>query len=356
MKRKRIISVFTATRAEYHLLYPVIKRIDEDDDLQLDLIVSGTHLSNDFGHTADCIVADGFPIGDKIETISEGRTVDEIISLTLLGCSRHFATVKPDYLIILGDRYEILGAVISAANAHIPIAHIHGGESTIGAIDEAVRHTATKFSYLHFTSCEPYRRRVIQLGESPERVFNAGALGVENILHQKLMSKEELQRNLKFKLDRYAVVTFHPVTLEDRRPQIQVQNMLEALLEYRGMNYIVTKANADAGGAAINRILARYAEQNDCIRLVSSLGMTRYLSALKYSSMVIGNSSSGILEAPSFGIPTVNIGDRQTGRIKAKSVIDCLPVKQDIMRAINKALSLEFLASIKDMPQIYGNG
>lgn len=356
MTEKKIITVFTATRAEYHLLYYVIKKIHEDNELELDLIVSGTHLNKKYGYTLDNIVEDGFPIGEKIETIKDGASIDEIIASTLLGCSNHFKKVKSDFLIILGDRYEIMGAVMAAANAHIPIAHIHGGETTIGAIDEAVRHAVTKFSYLHFTSCEPYRKRVIQLGENPSRVFNAGALGVENILKQKLMSREELQENLSFDLDNYAVVTFHPVTLQDEGPEQQVNNLIEALLEFDGLNYIVTKANADAGGQLINDILEKCAEKNNRIKLVSSLGLVRYLSALKYCKMVIGNSSSGILEAPSFYIPTVNIGDRQTGRIKSKSVIDCLPEKNSIKNAMNIALDNSFRKSIQCMPQIYGEG
>lgn len=356
MGEKRTISVFTATRAEYHLLSSVIRRITEDEKLLLDLIVSGTHLSEKYGKTIDNIYADGFPIGETIETIKEDKSVDDIIASTLLGCSSHFKKIQSDFLIVLGDRYEILGAVIAAANAHIPIAHIHGGETTIGAIDEAVRHAVTKFSYLHFTSCEPYRKRVIQLGEDPKRVYNTGSLGVENILKQPLLSREELQNNLQFDLSCYAVVTFHPVTLEDNTCERQVQELVEALLEFDQMNYIVTKANADAGGEVINGLLEQVEKTTNRIKLVSSLGLVRYLSALKYCAMVIGNSSSGILEAPSFGIPTVNIGDRQTGRIKTKSVIDCVPEKESILRAMKKATDRSFLEQIVDMPQLYGDG
>lgn len=353
---KKIISVFTATRAEYHLLYSLIKKINEDEELILDLIVSGTHLSKKFGNTVDYIISDGFPIGERIETLNENRSIDDIIAVTLSECSKHFRKVKSDYLVVLGDRYEIMGAVIAAANALIPIAHIHGGETTIGAIDEAVRHAVTKFSYLHFTSCEPYRKRVIQLGEHPDRVFNTGSLGVENILNQPLMSKEELAHDLLFNLDNYAVVTFHPLTLDKNGPENQVSNLIDALMEFDGLNYIITKANADAGGERINEILEMASSKTKRIKLVSSLGLVRYLSALKYCKMVIGNSSSGVLEAPSFCVPTVNIGDRQTGRIKSKSIIDCLPEKNSIINAMRKALEPEFRNSLQDMPQIYGDG
>lgn len=354
--KKRVISVFTATRAEYHLLYRVIKRIADDPTLELDLIVSGTHLSEKYGHTIDAIIEDGFKISDKIETITEQCSVDSIISKTLIGTSQHFTRVKSDFLIVLGDRYELMGVVIAAANAHVPIAHIHGGETTIGAIDEAVRHAVSKFSYLHFTSCEAYRKRVIQLGEHPSRVFNCGALGVENILNQKLLTREELEKSLGFSLKQYAVVTYHPVTLEDEDPRKQISELFAALSKWENMSFIITKANADKGGDKINEAIDEYAEKKDNVRCVASLGLVRYLSALKYSKMVIGNSSSGIIEAPSFCIPTINIGDRQKGRIRCQSVIDCEPREESIVSAMEKAMDAEFLKSIQSMPQIYGDG
>lgn len=356
----KTISVFTSTRAEYHLLYSVIKRINEDSELNLDLIVSGTHLSKKYGYTITQIEKDGFLIGEKIKTISdEGENnVDEIISTTLLECSKHFKKVKSDFLIVLGDRYELLGPVIAAANALIPIAHIHGGETTEGAIDEAVRHAVTKFSYLHFPSCEPYRKRIIQLGENPKNVYNVGSLGVENILKQPLMSREELSDNLKFDLSNYCLVTFHPVTLESgESPIIELGNLLDALDSFDEFKYIITKANADSGGEMINKRLEEFVSNyRDKYILVDSLGMTRYLSAMKYCRMVIGNSSSGLLEAPSFSVPTINIGDRQKGRISAKSVINCEPIKDSIINAMKKANTEEFRMSIKNMPQLYGNG
>lgn len=355
----KTITVFTSTRAEYHLLYSVIKRIYEDPMLNLDLVVSGTHLSKKFGYTITQIEADGFPIGEKIETISENseNDVDCIISKTLVACSNHFKRVKSDFLIILGDRYEILGPVIAASNALIPIAHIHGGETTEGAIDEAVRHAVTKFSYLHFPSCEPYRNRIIQLGEAPNRVFNVGSLGVENILNQKKMEKEELQDNLCFELKKYCLVTFHPVTLEKESSELQIHELLSALDSFEEYKYIITKANADNGGELINSIIEKHVRCNpDKYLLVDSLGMIRYHSAMKYCEMVIGNSSSGLLEAPTFSIPTINIGDRQKGRISAGSVINCKPNKESIADAMKKASTIEFKNSIQNMPQIYGDG
>lgn len=353
------ITVFTATRAEYHLLYSVIKKIDADTDLDLDLIVSGTHLSHKYGYTVDQIISDGFKISKEIPIIDEEQEtdIDVAISKVLLGCSEHFKHVKSDFLIILGDRYELLGAVIAATNALIPIAHIHGGETTEGAIDEAIRHAVTKFSYLHFTCCEPYRKRVIQLGEDPKRVFNVGALGVENILNQLLMSRTELSQNLEFDLNKFGLVTFHPVTLENATSEEQVKELLNALLSFNDMTFVITKANADNGGEKINNILDEYGNlYKDKLKIVSSLGMMRYLSAMKYCELVIGNSSSGILEAPSFKVPTINIGDRQRGRIQAESIINCTPIKESIINAMNRGLDSTFRKSIKDMLPLYGTG
>lgn len=356
---KKVITVFTATRAEYHLLCPVIGRICEDDELCLDLIVSGTHLSEKYGNTVQEIVRDGYPIAETIKTIDDTGIInhDEIIAKTLLACSAHFERAKSDLLLVLGDRYELLGAVIAAMNAHIPIAHIHGGEITEGAIDEAIRHAVTKFSYLHFACCEAYRQRIIQLGEDPARVINAGALGVENILTQRLMSRETLESNLGFDLDKFCLVTFHPVTMEEGTATHQVCELYDALSEFKDYKYIVTGANADHGGREINEfwndIGKRFSKQ---FLIIESLGMIRYLSAMSLCEMVIGNSSSGILEAPAFEKPTINIGDRQKGRIRAKSVIDCQPIKSEIVAAMRKGSESEFRESLSGMEQLYGNG
>lgn len=354
------ISVLTGTRAEYHLMYPVLKKIVEHPDLELDLIVTGAHLSAKYGNTYQAIEKDGIPISIKLPILKDDEEIvdmDRAIAECMLGCSKHFEDVKPDLLLVLGDRYELFGAVIPAINQHIPIAHIHGGETTEGAIDEAVRHSVTKCSYLHFTCCEPYRKRVIQLGESPDRVFNVGGLGVENILTQSLMTQEDLEKNLSFPLNNYSLVTFHPVTLEEGTAVQQVKEMLDAFLEVEDMNFIITKANADAGGNKINEVIDQYAEKYpQKFYTEFSLGMVRYLSAMKYAHLVIGNSSSGILEAPSFRVPTINIGDRQKGRIKCESIIDCNPNKKAILDAISKGLSSSFRDSIKTMESPYGNG
>lgn len=354
------ISVLTGTRAEYHLMYPVLKKIVEHPDLELDLIVTGAHLSEKYGNTYQAIEKDGIPISVKIPILRDDEEIvdmDRAISECMLGCSQHFKVTKPDLLLVLGDRYELFGVVIPAINQHIPIAHIHGGETTEGAIDEAVRHSVTKCSYLHFTCCDLYRKRVIQLGENPSRVFNVGALGVENILTQKLMTKEELENDISFTKGYYALVTFHPVTLEEGTAVQQVREMLDAFLEIKNMNFIITKANADAGGNKINEVIDEYVT---CFPqkfyTEYSLGMVRYLSAMKYAQLVIGNSSSGILEAPSFRIPTINIGDRQKGRIKCESIIDCSPQKESILAAISKGMSQSFKDSIKTMESPYGNG
>lgn len=359
IKMKKIITVFTATRAEYHLLSSVIRGICDDNDLSLDLVVSGTHLSKKHGYTVQEIEKEGFPIAERIITIEENEVIDpdKIIAKTLLACSAHFEKIHPDLLLVLGDRYELLGVVIAAANAKIPIAHIHGGETTEGVVDEAVRHAVTKFSYLHFACCEVYRKRIVQLGESPERVFNTGALGVENIRTQKLMTRAELQGNLGFNLDKFCLVTFHPITLDNENAIGQVQELFEALNEFDEYKYIVTGANADKGGNEINEfwadVAAKYPEK---YLVVESLGMIRYLSAISLCEMVIGNSSSGLLEAPFFEKPTINVGDRQKGRVRAKSVIDCQPIKLEIVDAMLKGGKREFRESLIGMEQLYGDG
>lgn len=341
MKR---ICVLTATRAEYGLLKNLILRLSEREDVQTAVAVTGAHLAPEFGETWKEIEEDGIPIDRKIPILEDGddgTAVSRTMAAALTGFGRYFEETRPDMLVVLGDRYETLAVCIAAMNARIPIAHLHGGETTQGAVDEAVRHAVTKLSYLHFTSTEEYRKRVIQLGEAPERVYTVGAPGVENILEQRLLPREELEKSIGFSLrGPYALVTFHPVTLEGDVAG-QAAEVLAALEEYRrerGFSYLITKANADAGGRAVNRALARYAKEHSRdVLLVDSLGMRRYLSAVKYCSMVVGNSSSGIIEAPSLGAPTVNIGDRQKGRVRAESVIDCRAEKGEIVEAMKKA-------------------
>lgn len=358
MKKK--VSILTASRAEYGLLKPIIKKMNTVKDFDVRVVVTGAHLSPEFGLTYEEIEKDGFRIDNKIEILLSSDTPSSIsksMGLAMISFADYFNKLNPDLLIVLGDRYETLAVAMVALNQKIPIAHLYGGETTEGAIDESIRHAITKFSYLHFTSTEDYRRRVIQLGENPDRVYNVGALGVENILNEKLLSKEKLEDELKINLTKpYAIVTFHPVTLENNSSKGQIEALLEACKTYTNMNFIFTKANADSEGRIINQIIDKYALENDNIVSFTSLGMIKYLSALKYSSMIIGNSSSGLIEAPSFGIPTINIGDRQKGRMQASSVINCEPNREEIKRAIEKALTEFFIKKARETVNPYGNG
>lgn len=344
MKR---IGIMTGTRAEYGLLKPLMQEINKDNDLELYLIVSGMHLSPEFGMTYKEVEEDGFQINAKVEMLLSSDSpagISKSIGLGVIGFADEFQRAELDMLILLGDRYEVLSAAICAMVMRIPIAHLHGGELTEGAIDEGIRHSITKMSYLHFTSTEQYRNRVIQLGENPERVFYVGALGVENIKKINLMTKEELERSIHFEIDENTViVTYHPVTLENNTVEEQFLNLLEVLDRNPKIRMIFTKANADTNGRIVNELIDKYAAQNSeraCAFM--SLGQKRYLSALKYCRIVIGNSSSGIIEAPSFGKPIINIGDRQKGRICADSVINCGYTQQEIQQAMETALTEEF--------------
>ena len=344
MKR---IGIMTGTRAEYGLLKSLMQEINKDNDLELYLIVSGMHLSPEFGMTYKEIEEDGFEINAKVEMLLSSDSpagISKSIGLGVIGFADEFQRADLDMLILLGDRYEALSAAISAMVMRIPIAHLHGGELTEGAIDEGIRHSITKMSYLHFTSTEQYRSRVIQLGENPERVFYVGALGVENIKKINLMTKEELEKSIHFEIDENTVVvTYHPVTLENNTVEEQFLNLFKVLDRNPKIRMIFTKANADTNGRIVNELIDKYAAQNSeraCAFM--SLGQKRYLSALKYCRIVIGNSSSGIIEAPSFGKPIINIGDRQKGRICADSVINCGYTQQEIQQAMETALTEEF--------------
>lgn len=353
------ISVLTATRAEYGLLKTLIMKLMNEEEVETEVVVTGAHLSPEFGLTYKEIIEDQVPIAKKIEILLSSDTpaaISKSMGLAMISFSEYFAESKPDLLIVLGDRYETLAVCCVAMNARIPIAHLHGGEITEGAIDESIRHAITKLSYLHFTSTEIYRRRVVQLGESPERVYNVGALGVENVLHTELLSKSELESSIEWKLDRpYGVVTFHPVTLEGDA-EIQIKALLSVMSYYKNMQFIITKANADAEGRVINNALEEYAMKNGHVKVFDSLGMLRYLSSVKYASVVVGNSSSGIIEVPSFRIPTVNIGTRQKGRLRNISIVDCDPIESSIKTAMEKVLSIEFRDRIQNMQNLYGDG
>lgn len=353
----RKIAVVTATRAEYGLLTPLILRIDEDEALELKLIVTGMHLSDKYGYTAHVIQKDGFLIAHKIPILEDDNT-SYGVSVTMANAIKGFADCfrqdRPDMVVILGDRTEMLGVAAAAMNERIPIAHIHGGEVTEGAVDDCIRHALTKMSYLHFTSTEVYRNRVIQMGETPDRVFNVGALGVENIRNVHLISKEELEEFTGASLDgAYAVVTFHPVTLEENTAEEQVEELCAAMSSRDDIFFFITAANADAGGEEVNRLFREYAENHENAKFIYSFGVQRYLSVVKNASFVLGNSSSGIVEVPVLGVPTINIGDRQRGRIGAESVIHCEPERGSIMEAMEKAESKEFINSISNMENPY---
>lgn len=356
---KRIV-IISATRAEYGLLKPIIRKLKQSAYFQVELVVTGMHLSPEFGSTYQEIEQDGLHIDNKIEILLSSDTpiaMSKAMGLALISFSEYFERSKPDAVMVLGDRYETLAVCCAAMNARIPIFHIHGGEATEGLIDEAIRHAITKMSLFHFTSTEEYRRRVIQMGEQPSRVFNVGALGVENVLHQTLMSKNELEKSLGHSLSKpYAVVTFHPVTLEANTAGQQMQELLQAIDEHPEYLYLCTKANADAGGRTINQMWDEFAERRENVVVYESLGMIRYLSAVKYSAMVIGNSSSGIVEVPALGIPTINIGDRQKGRVQADSVINCQPDRMGISKSIRIAQSADFREVAKRASNPYGKG
>lgn len=341
---KKKIAVLTATRAEYGLLRPLIERIEADKDLELSLLVTGMHLAAEFGNTCQEIQDEGIAIAAKIPILEEGdcaAAISRTMANALERFGAYFEKHRADLLIVLGDRYETAAVCLAAMNARIPIAHIHGGEITEGAVDDAIRHAITKLSYLHFPSTQAYAKRVIQLGESPDRVFAVGALGVENIRKVPLLSREELEASLHFSLEgSYGVVTFHPVTLEEVSTEEQFQALLDALDDYP-MKYIITGANADRDGRVINRMIDQYALMHENVYAIASLGMRRYLSAVKFCTMVIGNSSSGIIEAPSFQVPTVDIGDRQRGRTAAESVIHCRTDRVEIGRAMGRAIQMK---------------
>lgn len=354
------ISILTATRAEYGLLKPIIDKLNDVADFDVRVVVTGAHLSPEFGLTYREIENDGIAIDEKIEMLLSSDTpaaISKSMGLAMISFADYFEHLKPDMLVVLGDRYETLAICTAAMNQKIPITHLYGGETTEGAVDESIRHAITKLSYLHFTSTEEYRKRVIQLGEQPDRVFCVGGIGIENILNHKFMDKSELELSINYQLDKpYAMVTFHPVTLENNNSAEQIQALLSVCRAHKDMNFIFTKANADANGRIINKTIDDYIFENDNAIAFTSLGMTRYLSALKYCTLVIGNSSSGLLEAPSFGIPTINIGDRQKGRLQADSVINCGPNVQDIEKALDLALTDKFKIQAKKTINPYGDG
>ncbi|QOP42604.1 UDP-N-acetylglucosamine 2-epimerase (hydrolyzing) [Sulfurimonas sediminis] len=355
--KKRKIAVITTTRAEYGLLKPLMQEIQQDDALILQLIVSGTHVSKEYGETFKEIEKD-FSIDAKVPfTCNEDAKEELSCAMAQLQCemTHTLTTLGPDIVVILGDRYEILSCALAAFMLCIPIAHIHGGEITEGAIDDSLRHSVTKLAALHFTSTEVYKKRVIQLGEEPQRVFNVGSLGVENIKKMQLLSKKAFEKSINFTLGKKnLLVTFHPQTLSELSPAQQFQSVLEALANFKDIKIIFTKANADAGGKIINTMIDNYVQQNrEKAIAFHSLGQLRYFSAIKYVDAVVGNSSSGILEVPSFHKTTVNIGERQKGRVQAKSIINCSIDTQEISYSIQKIYDSDWQKQLQNIHNPY---
>jgi len=357
----RKICVVTGTRAEYGLLYWLMKEIQNDLDLELQIIVTGMHLSPEFGLTYEHIEKDGFHINEKVEMLLSSDTpvgITKSIGLGVIGFADALAHLKPDIIVVLGDRYEIFAAAQAAMIAKIPIAHIHGGEITEGAIDEAMRHAITKMAHFHFTAAEPYRKRVIQLGEVPDRVLNYGSPGLDNLKKVALIEKDAFEKTINFNLGNLSfLITYHPVTLSSEGPGKLFNELLGAIEHFPEAKIIFTKANSDTAGRIINQSIDEYAEKNPSrVRVFTSMGQLLYLSAIKNTDIVIGNSSSGLIEVPVLHKPTVNIGERQSGRLKADSIIDCKEREEAIVSAIKKGLSLEFRSILENVIGPYGQG
>ncbi|NQT06203.1 MAG: UDP-N-acetylglucosamine 2-epimerase (hydrolyzing) [Candidatus Omnitrophica bacterium] len=360
-KSKKKICVFTGTRAEYGLLRPLMEEVRKDKAFKLQIVASAMHLLPEFGSTYKEIERDGLKIDEKVKIFLEDDTpvgINRSVSSAILKLSKAFVKLKPDMVVILGDRFEAFSAATAAMIWRIPIAHINGGEATFGVIDEAIRHSITKMSHLHFTSTDEYRKRVIQLGEQPDRVFNVGATGLDSIKRMKFLSKKDLEKELSFKFaKRNLLVTFHPVTLEKGTSKKQFGNLLNVLDSLKGTHIIFTMANADTEGRIINKMIDKYvAKRPYKSKAFISMGQRKYLSTMQFVDAVVGNSSSGIIEAPSFKIGTVNIGDRQKGRIRTESIIDCSPRKEDIKKAIRKLYTPEFQKTLKRIKSPYGDG
>lgn len=356
----RKICVVTGTRAEYGLMSRLMRLIKDSSETQLEIIATNMHLSPRFGNTYQEIEADGFIIDKKVPIIDEGapdnaNSTLKSMAAALAGFADAYEELKPDMVLVLGDRYEILAAATAALIERIPIAHLHGGEITEGAYDDAIRHSITKMSHLHFTSTEQYRNRVIQLGEQPKRVFNVGAIGVENIKKLPLLNKEEIEKDIHFKIDDNTIlVTYHPVTLGRHTAKQDINDFLDAIEERPELRIIFTMPNSDTGGQAItDAINAFVVKHYDRARAFKSLGVKRYLSVMRQAAAVVGNSSSGLLEVPSFGIPTLNIGDRQNGRIACESVYHCETDKESVMKGLDKVLSAEFREFVKTVHNPY---
>ena len=361
MNASRKICVITGSRAEYGLLYWLIKEINDNESLELQLVATCMHLSPEFGLTYREIEKDGFSIDWRVEMLLSSDTpvgVSKSMGLAMMGFADAYEHLEPDMVVILGDRFELLSAASAALVARIPIVHIHGGETTEGAIDEGIRHSITKMSHIHFTTTEIHKKRVIQLGEDPNMVFNYGAPGIDNINKLKLLNRVQLEKAIKFELgNRNILVTFHPVTLEKSTAEEQFKNLLNVLGELDRVSIIFTKSNADTDGRIINKMIDDFILKRPKTAVVfTSLGQLLYLSTVRQMDGVVGNSSSGLIEVPSFKVGTINIGDRQRGRIRGDSVIDCEPTKKDIVLAFKTLFSQSFQDSLETIINPYGEG
>jgi len=361
MSSLRKICIATGTRAEYGLLYWLMKEIADDPELQLQIIVTGMHLSPEFGLTYLQVEADGFTIDAKVEMLLSSDTavgIAKSMGLGVIGFADALSELQPDILVVLGDRFEILAAAQAALVSQIPIAHIHGGETSEGAFDEGIRHAISKMAQWHFVAAEPYRKRVVQMGESPNRVFNYGAPGLDQISKLDWLTRQELESNLEIELrSPVFLVTYHPVTLAGGDPVEAMTELLNALKAFSDATIIFTYPNADTGGRALIECIDTFvAQQRKTSRAFVSLGQQRYLSLMREADVVVGNSSSGLIEAPALGKSTVNIGDRQKGRLTSSSVIDAAENCADIIRAIQLGLSNEFCSSLPETVSLYGQG
>jgi UDP-hydrolysing UDP-N-acetyl-D-glucosamine 2-epimerase len=357
----RNIAVFTGTRAEYGLLYWILKGLELSNEVNLQLLVGGTHLLPEFGKTIDYIEADGFTITEKLNFLlpsDSSVALSKSMALALTQAAEAFEKHKPDLLVLLGDRCEAMALAQAALLARIPIAHIHGGELTEGAIDDALRHSITKMSHLHFAATKQYCQRIIQMGEQPKQVFNVGAPGLDNIRKLSLLSKQELARSLGFDISNpYFLLTYHPVTLDADGGRKALQNLLVALAQFPDYQILITYPNADTFGRELVNLLETFSDgQSSRVYLTQSMGQKRYLSAMKHCAAVIGNSSSGIIEAPSFKVPSVNIGSRQKGRLQAVSTVNCDETTDAIVTAMHYALSQPFAQQCCKSINPYGDG
>lgn len=351
----RKICFVTGTRADYGIMTPLIKEIANSNEAELQIIATNMHLSPEYGMTVNEIIADGFKVDERIDSLLSGDSPAATVKsmgLTQIGIADAFSRLKPDLVVILGDRYEMLAAASAALIFRLPVAHLYGGETTEGAYDDCIRHAITKLSTLHFTSTELYARRIVQMGEDPERVFQVGSLGAESIRNEKTMPREDLEKEIGFKLgDNYIIATFHPVTTQPGEEERQTKALLESLdgIIKDGWKVLFTMPNSDTGGKTVANLIREWASKKaQSVKAVSSLGRLKYYSALQHASAVVGNSSSGLIEAPSFGIPTLNIGDRQKGRAQGDSVVNCGVSKDEISEGLKKVLSDEFRSSARN--------